>query len=147
MNYIIEKNNKKGRKKANMSLKTLCMNNLVELIKNLPPLLKEEVLGESMKAIREEAKKHVIKEIRRSAVIVVEDLTDRLITSHRTAQEMKRPEYTNDLDDELYYTFTDISERFVNKHAEKIIFDNPPRNRGQQAMYWYHSDDSDQDNY
>jgi len=132
-----------------MSLKALCMNNLVELIKNLPPQLKEGVIGESMKAIKEEAKQEVMKEIRRSAAIVVDDVTDRLISSHKTGQDMKRPEYTNDIDDELYYTFTDISERFVDKHAEKIVFDNPPHHRSKIAMDWYdeESEDSEQDEY
>ena len=132
-----------------MSLKALCMNNLVELIKNLPPQLKEEVIGESLKAIKAEAKQEVMKEIRRSAAIVVDDVTDRLISSHKTGQVMKRPEYTNDIDDELYYTFTDISERFVDKHAEKIVFDNPPHHRRQIAMDWYdeESEDSEQDEY
>ena len=130
-----------------MSLKALCMNNLVELIKNLPPQLKEEVIGESLKAIKAEAKQEVMKEIRRSAAIVVDDVTDCLISSHKTGQGMKRPEYTNDIDDELYYTFTDISERFVDKHAEKIVFDNPPHHRRQIAMDWYDEEDSDQDEY
>lgn len=132
-----------------MSLKALCMNNLVELIKNLPPQLKEEVIGESLKAIKAEAKHEVMKEIRRSAAIVVDDVTDRLISSHKTGQDWKRPEYTNDIDDELYYTFTDIVERFVNKHAEKIVFDNPPQHRRQAAMDWYEDDseDSEQDEY
>lgn len=132
-----------------MSIKALCMNNLVELIKNLPPQLKEEVIGESLKAIKAEAKQEVMKEIRRSAAIVVDDVTDRLISSHKTGQVMKRPEYTNDIDDELYYTFTDISERFVDKHAEKIVFDNHPHHHSKIAMDWYddESEDSEQDEY
>jgi methyl coenzyme M reductase beta subunit len=118
------------------------MNNLVELIKNLPPLLKEEVIGESMKAIKDEAKQQVMKEIRRSAAIVVDDVTDSLITSRKTGRDIKRPEYTKDIDDELYYTFLDISERFVNKHAEKIVFDNT------HHMDSYEDDeDSEQDEY
>lgn len=126
-----------------MSLKTLCMNNIVELIKNLPPLLKEEVLGVSMKAIKEEAKQKVMKEIRRSASIVVDDVTDILIASHKTGQDMKRPEYTKDIDDELYYTLLGISERFVNKHAEKILFDNAPHNRRRQEIEPYEESSED----
>jgi hypothetical protein len=126
-----------------MSLKTICMNNIIELIKNLPPLLKEEVLGVSLKAIKDEAKQQVMKEIRRSAAIVVDDVTDILITSHKTGQDMKRPEYTKDIDDELYYTLLDISDRFVKKHAEKILFDNSPRHRRQPEIDIYEEGSED----
>jgi methyl coenzyme M reductase beta subunit len=107
-----------------MSLQSLCMNNLVNLIKNLPPLMKDEVLGETMKSIKDEVRKDVIKEIRRSAVVVVDDVTEQLISAHKTGRGIKRNEYTKDIDDELYYTILEIAEQFVEKHAEKIVFDN-----------------------
>jgi hypothetical protein len=100
------------------------MNNLVELIKNLPPLMKDQVLGETMESIKEDVRQEVIKEIRESAAIIVGDVTDELISAHNSGFGTKRPEYTKDLDDELYYTFLDISEQFVAKHAEKILFDD-----------------------
>jgi hypothetical protein len=137
----LKNNYKKGKNESIMTLQSVCMNNLVEIIKNLPPLLKEEVLGKTMKDIKDEVKQDVIKEIRRSASIVVEDLTDHLISSHKTGQDMKRPEYTNDLDDGIYYTFIDISEQFVKKHIEKIVFDN------HMTYQVSDSDDSDQDYY
>jgi hypothetical protein len=112
------------------------MNNLVEIIRNLPPLLKEEVIGKSMKAIEEDAEKKIIKEIRDSATIVVEDITELLISSSRTGKLWERPEYTKNINDELYYTFVDISEKFVNNHCEKLIFHTHT-----------YSDDSDEDSY
>ena len=119
-----------------MDLKTIYMNNLVEIIRNLPPLLKEEVIGKSMKAIEEDAEKKIIKEIRNSAAIVVEDITELLISSSRTGKLWERPEYTKNINDELYYTFVDISEKFVNNHGEKLIFHTHT-----------YSDDSDDDSY
>jgi hypothetical protein len=119
-----------------MSLQSLCMNNIVELIKNLPPLMKDQVLGETMKSIKEEVRQEVIKEIRESAAIIVGDVTDELISAHNSGFGTKRPEYTNDLDDELYYTFLDISEQFISKHAEKILFDDRRRDE--------YDDESDQ---
>lgn len=112
------------------------MNNLVEIIRNLPPLLKEEVIGKSMKALEEDAEKKIIKEIRDSATIVVEDITELLISSSRTGKLWERPEYTKNINDELYYTFVDISEKFVNNHSEKLIFHTHT-----------YSDDSDEDSY
>ena len=119
-----------------MDLKTIYMNNLVEIIRNLPPLLKEEVIVKSMKAIEEDAEKKIIKEIRDSATIVVEDITELLISSSRTGKLWERPEYTKNINDELYYTFVDISEKFVNNHGEKLIFHTHT-----------YSDDSDEDSY
>ena len=65
-----------------MDLKTICMNNLVNLIKNLPPLLKEEVIGQSIKTIREEERLKIMKEIKRSASVVVDDVTEKIINSY-----------------------------------------------------------------
>ena len=133
-----------------MDLNTLCMKNLVETIKNLPPILRDEVIGQTTKDIKKEAyenaKKHIMKEIRQSAVIVVEDVTDRMIRSHVTNQDWERPGYTNDIDDELYYTFVDISERFVIKNFETTVFRYQEHNRRQLDMSFEQSS-SDEDDY
>lgn len=112
-----------------MDLKTICMKNMVEVIKNLPPLLREEVIGESLKSIKEEAEKKakesLMYQIRRDAEIVVEDVTEKLVQSQANGTTWQRPEYTKNIDDELYYTFVHVSERFVHKYAEQIVY--PPR--------------------
>lgn len=127
-----------------MSLKALCIQNMVEQIKNLPPLLMEEIIGESLKAIKEDAKKEAMKEIRSSASVVIEDITDRLITSRKTGKNWTRPEYTQDIDDELYYTFVDAAEMFVSKHEESIVFSDQPVHRRQTAVFYgNYSDGSD----
>lgn len=111
-----------------MDLKTLCMNNLVDMIKNLPPQLKDEVIEASIKNIRAEAKaaakKEIMKEIRDSALIVVEDVTELLTSSSRTGKSWKRPEYTKNIDDELYQTFVNIAEQFFNKKEDQLVFNN-----------------------
>ena len=53
------------------SLKELCMNLLVNQIKNLPPQLMDEVIGNTKKSI----KKDVIQEIGEHAFNVVNDMT------------------------------------------------------------------------
>ena len=127
-----------------MDLKTLCMNNLVDLIKNLPLQLKEEVIGVSIKAIKADAKKEIIKEIKNSATIVVDDVTDCLISSSRTGKSWQRPEYTKNIDDELYQTFVLVAEQFVNKHAEKLILDNAGH-RLKTAMHFGYGDDTSEE--
>jgi len=46
-----------------MNLQDECYRRLVGLIKSLPPLLQEEVVGRSVQSIRDEAKKEFIKEL------------------------------------------------------------------------------------
>ena len=122
-----------------MSLKSMCVENMVSIIKNLPPTLREEVIGESIEQIKKEAEKtarrkikkevkeqmrlEIIKEMHRSAVIITSDLTHRLINTSRNGGFVTRPEYTHDIDSELYEIFFDISDSFVNNYAEKLIFD------------------------
>jgi hypothetical protein len=132
-----------------MNLKDLCMQNMVEMIKNMPPMMKEEIIGVSLKAIKEEARLEArleaMKEFRRSSTIV-DDVTDRLVVSHKTGQDWGRPEYTKDIDDELYNTFVDIAEGFVNKNYEKLVFDERPMHNRQNAVFYgFDSDESEDD--
>lgn len=124
-----------------MSLKSMCMKNLVELIQHLPPMMKEEVIGQSIKAIENDAKQKVMKEIRRSAAIVTEDVTVRIIDASKTGQSWQRPAYTSDIDDELYYTFVEIAQKFVDSNSDKLIFSNYPRHRRQTAYIGNYSDE------
>jgi hypothetical protein len=126
-----------------MSLKALCIKNMIEQIKNLPPVLLEEVIGESLKAIKEEAKAEVIKEMKASSSIVIDDITERIIKSSQTGRVWERPEYTKDIDDELYYTFVDISEQFINKHGEKLIFKPFRRHDGELSDEYESDSDSE----
>ena len=126
-----------------MNLKTICMNNLVELIKNLPPLLKEELIGQSIKSIRVEEKEKIMKEINRSASIVVEDVTEQIINSYTTGRNWTRSEYTKDIEDDLYNTFVHISQTFIDKHVDQICVE---RQRTRRRLYYYDSErDSDSD--
>lgn len=131
-----------------MSLKEICIQNMVEMIKKMPPTIKEEIIGLSLKTIKEEAlvkaRLEVIKEIKRSSTIV-DDVTDRMIIAHRTSQNWSRPEYTKDIDDELYQIFVDISERFVNKNSEKLIFNQNHEHIPLYVLEEIHSDDDEYD--
>lgn len=105
-----------------MNLKALCLQNIVDLIKSLPPMLQEEVIGESRKQIYQEVEKKVIKEIGEMGEIVVDDVSDRMIYSHKIGGDWKRPKYTNKMNNELYHMFVNISEQFVMKHGEDIMY-------------------------
>ena len=63
-----------------MDLKAICLQNMVDQIKQLHPLLQEEVIGHSLKTIKEqakqEAKKELLAELKRNSEIVIDDLTD-----------------------------------------------------------------------
>lgn len=110
-----------------MDLKTLCMNNLVEIIKNLPPLLREEIIQKSTRAIEKDAEQKAIKEIRRSMTFVIDDITNTLIKAHQNGTYITRPEYTKDMNDELYHTCVEVSEQFILKHGQQLIFPTQTR--------------------
>lgn len=107
-----------------MDLKALCTLNMVDQIKKLPPQLQEECVGTSIEAMKEtarkDAEKTVIQEVKRSADVVIDDITKLLIEAHRTGGTYQRPEYTKDMDDELYYVFVGVAERFVQNYGHKL---------------------------
>jgi len=105
-----------------MDLKSLCSNNLVELIKNLPPTIRDEIIGKTIKEIKQEVEIQVINQIREYASDTVDDVTDLIISSRRKGHDWRRPEYTYKLNDELFDTFVDIAETFINKHSEIVVF-------------------------
>lgn len=107
-----------------MDLKAICLRNMVEQIKQLPPLIQEEVIGHSLKTIREEAKKELLDELKRNSDIVIDDLTDVIVSSRRNGRNWTRPEYTKDIDNDIYHNFVNISEMIVNKYSQEIIFNN-----------------------
>lgn len=113
-----------------MDLKTICMNNLVDIIKNLPPIMREEIINATIKSIADIEREKIIKEIRRSAVSVVEDVTELVIESYETGRTWQRPKYTDNMDNRLYDTYVEIAEHFVISNSDKLIFNNKKRNDG-----------------
>jgi hypothetical protein len=118
------------------TLKNICMGNMVNIIKNIPPLLQEEIIKKSTKTIEKEARKKahkkvhekIIKEIRYSFLGVIEDTTRDLIEAHITGNYIRRPEYTKNMNDELYNICVNISKQFVQHYGEQLIFNNSQHN-------------------
>lgn len=114
-----------------MSLKELCLKNMVEQIKNLPPLLQEEVLGVTLKSIKDdaerEAKKKIGMELKKSAQIVTQDLVNRMIESHLTSSAWSRPSYTQDMDEDVYQSLVEVSDGFVTAYQQQLMFTPPGR--------------------
>ena len=108
-----------------MDLKSLCSDNLVQLIKNLPPAIRDELIGKTTEQIKKEAKIQVINEIREYACDTVDDVTDLIISSRKKGNDWTRPKYTYKIEDELFYTFVEMAETFINKHSETLVFGVP----------------------
>ena len=124
-----------------MDLKSICLQNMVSQIKQLPPLLHEEVLGYSLQTINEEAKKQAKKELLEDSEIVINDLTDIIVKARKNGNDWVRPEYTKNIDDDIYNNFVHISEMIVNKYSQQIhLFDNHEFN---EPGYTEDSDDSE----
>lgn len=128
-----------------MDLKAICLQNMVDQIKQLPPILQEEVMGHSLKTIKEqakqEAKKELLAELKRNSEIVIDDLTDAIVSSKRNGGEWVRPKYTKDIDNDIYHNFVHISEMIVDKYSHEIIFNNP--RASYQTGYSSSEDESD----
>jgi len=105
-----------------MDLKSLCSDELIKLIKNLPPTVRDEIIEITTNQLKEEAKKKIINDIKSYASNIVTDVTDLILISHRVGDNWKRPSYTYRIDDELFDVFVDIAETFVNKNLTELVF-------------------------
>jgi hypothetical protein len=103
-----------------MSLKDLCINNFLEQIKKLPPLLKEEITGISINAIRKQERKKILEELVLSCSIVIEDVTQAIIKSYSTGNRWTRSEYTKDMDEDIYKLCVNISQNFIDKYPSLL---------------------------
>jgi hypothetical protein len=113
-----------------MSLKELCVKNLVEMVKNLPPLLKEEILEETLKSIKEDLKAQIMKDLNKYAVAVTEDITSNIIGTRKFGGNWKRSSWTSKMDDDLYHTCVNIAENFVDQYPELVDDNTNGRNVG-----------------
>tara|TARA_B110000211_G_scaffold88045_2_gene103136 strand:+ start:21 stop:341 length:321 start_codon:yes stop_codon:yes gene_type:complete len=101
-----------------MSLKQLCKKNIISQILNLPPLLKEEILKESILEIKKQIKQEVIKEIINDCEIVVNQVTDDIINNE---SHWYRKSYTSHIDDDLYQSYVNTAQHFINQTNNRII--------------------------
>jgi len=84
-----------------MTLKEICLNNLVKMIKNLPPLLQEEVIGKSKKDIESDARLKVINDIKHNLPYIVEDMVSDKIKEIEGIYMKRKNAYPNTSQDIL----------------------------------------------
>jgi hypothetical protein len=101
-----------------MNLKTICMDNLVIEIKNLPLQIKEDLLDVSLNQI----KKEIIKDICLLSVEIINELTRSLILS-KQRYEKWNPPHRPDIDLTLYKTYISIAEIFVMNYNVELDID------------------------
>jgi hypothetical protein len=106
-----------------MNLKELCVKNLVYEIDNMPPLLKEEVIGISISNLERNLEKKLESKIKRKVIdnflvdaeVVIDDIIDKLLDNNNF---WRRPAYTEDMDDDIYNIYVQICNRFVQKYQD-----------------------------
>ena len=101
-----------------MSLKEICKKKIISEILNLPPLLKEEILNESILEIKNQIKKDIIKEIINDCEIVVNQVAEDIINKN---YYWRRKSYTSHIDNDLYQSYVNAAQHFVNKTNDKHI--------------------------
>ena len=116
-----------------MSLKSICQQQLVDLIKNLPPLLKEELIEESLIKIKEEyeekAHKKIIDKLQTELPLKISMITRNLIKDYNEGKEYKRKkDYTIDsfchqiaytFIEDNYHNLVDTDYLYVNRCMEE----------------------------
>jgi hypothetical protein len=111
-----------------MSLKELCIQKLIESVKQIPPLLQEEIIGTTIRKIKKDIEKDiekkVVKDLKYNAMFVIEDVTNRIINAHKTGSSWSRPDYSKKIDIELYQTYVAIAEQFITDYGHMIIWNN-----------------------
>ena len=98
-----------------MSLKEICSNNLINMIKNLPPVLKEELLGKSQKEIESEERLKVIKEMTYYLPCIIENMVSERIKEIDGNNYKEYPEMSQDIFNICEETTTNIMRLIENK--------------------------------
>jgi hypothetical protein len=105
-----------------MSLKDQLIENMVSSVVSLPPMLKEEVVGKSLKVIKTQIREEVMSEFLRDAEIVVRDLTSQYVRSLENNSTVTRPVYTEGMSPEMYGTLLAIAQNFSYDYGERLAF-------------------------
>ena len=90
---------------------------LMEQINNSPPIIKELISDE----VEKELIKKNIRNNRIYSSMIVKDLTEIIIKSKITGKDYSRLDYTLFINDDLYYSYVEIAENFVNTYYNKLI--------------------------
>jgi len=115
-----------------MTLKDIVVNELVNNISNLPPLLKEEVIQKSLCQIERDIRKKVIKE--QSAIIAndVYSMTTSIFNDITNGEYvLYKP------DDVIYNTSVDIAKDIYNQRKELTLYQYT------QPLNYYSDDETD----
>ena len=105
-----------------MSLKEICKKNILSQILNLPPILKEEILNESIVEIKKQIKKDLIKEIVSECEFIIDDVTNNIIINNNNLY-WTRSKYTSHIDNDLYQIFVVAAQNFI-QNQNNIMIDN-----------------------
>ena len=105
-----------------MSLKEICKKNILSQILNLPPILKEEILNESIVEIKKQIKKDLIKEIVSECEFIIDDITNNIIINNNNLY-WTRSNHTSHIDNDLYQIFVVAAQNFI-QNQNNIMIDN-----------------------
>ncbi len=120
-----------------MTLKDIVVNELVNSITNLPPILKEEVIQKSLYQIEKDTRKRIIKE---ESVNISKDIYS---ISTSVFNDIANGEYVQyKPDDILYNTSIDIAKYIYNQKKELYCSQYT-----QPSMYYINNSDDETDDY
>jgi hypothetical protein len=108
-----------------MTLKSLAKKKLLQEIKNIPPVLLDEISDDIKQTridqIKNKTIKSFLKRLKSEATIVISDITQLIISSHRSGINWVRPSYMNNIDHRLYGIYVNIAENFAQEYYRNSI--------------------------
>jgi hypothetical protein len=108
-----------------MTLKSLAKKKLLQEIKNIPPVLLDEISDDIKQTRIDQIKKKTVtdflKRLKSEANIVISDITQLIISSHRSGMNWVRPSYMDNIDHRLYGIYVNIAENFAQEYYKNSI--------------------------
>lgn len=119
-----------------MTLKEICLNNLIIMINNLPPVLKDEVIGKSKKDMESEARLKVIQEMKYYLPYIIENMVSERI------KEIEGINLTRNVYPQMSQDIINICED-TSENVTRLIENKVMNNAMHTNQYMYQSDSDD----
>ena len=131
-----------------MSLRQLALQNMTAAIVSLPPQLKEEIVGTTLKSIEVRIRAEVTNELTSNIEILSRGLVQQHVDSLRTGAMIVPPKYTRTMNPKIYYLINSMASNFVHDHGEAIrMMETAPQENWDRPARNWHSDSSSEEEY
>lgn len=126
-----------------MSFKDQVQQLLISQIKNLPPIMLEEIIGQTKEQIYTETRQEVIREINHYMQYIITDYVDEYIDSLR--KPTRNPPRFNHISQDIQSITCNLAETIVDKYRDN--FDQDVNSLSQMALIYEQFSNNNDDGY